>query len=289
MVNRREIAGALGALTLMASSGLASSARAASIGEAGGDNQIEPTIERIKRTKTVRIAALPGEPPFFFKDIATGAWSGIAISMALDIAKPFDAELEYVESTYGNSVLDLQSNKVDVAFALQPTPARALAIGFSQPYYNHPFGIVGRKDFHAKTWADLNKPEVRLAVAIGSTVEPIARRFAPKAQLTSYKSADDNILAVQSGRADCIVVGAIQGLGMAAKTPVLGKLAVVHDPVIALPSSMGIRMEADQRWKSYLDNWVLYNRGVTQFRDWFIAGLTKSGVSADDIPEDGGF
>jgi polar amino acid transport system substrate-binding protein len=262
---------------------------AASAGSAWAEDSTEPTIERIKRTKTLRIAALPGEPPFFFKDIATGEWSGVAISMALDIAKPFDAKLDYVESTYGNSVLDLQSNKVDLAFALQPTPARALAIGFSEPYYNHPFGIVGRKDFHASTWADLNKPEVRLAVAIGSTVEPIARRFAPKAQLTSYKTADDNILAVQSGRADAIVVGAIQGLGMAAKNPALSKLVVVHDPVIALPSAMGIRMEPDLRWKFYLDNWVLYNRGITQFRDWFIAGLAKSGVREDDLPADGGF
>jgi polar amino acid transport system substrate-binding protein len=277
MLNRRGLAGALGAVVVLTATG------------ARAEDQTEPTIDRIRRTKTLRIAALPGEPPFFFKDITTGEWSGIAISMARDIAKPFGATLDYVESTYGNSVLDLQSNKVDIAFALQPTPERALAIGFSRPYYNHPFGIVGRKDFHAKTWADLNTPEVRIAVAIGSSVEPITRRFAPKAQVAGYKTADDNILAVQSGRVDCIVVGAIQGLGMAAKNPVLGKLVVVHDPVIALPSAMGIRMEPDQRWKSYLDNWVEYNRGVTQFRAWFIDGLTKSGVSEDDIPVDGGF
>ncbi len=279
MLSRRGMAGALGALTVLA----------ASAGAARADDQTEPTIERIKRTKTLRIAALPGEPPFFFKDITTGAWSGTAISMALDIAKPFGAQLDYVESTYGNSVLDLESNKVDLAFALQPTPERALAIGFSRPYYNHPFGIVGRKDFHAKTWADLNKPEVRIAVAIGSSVEPVARRFAPKAQLTGFKTADDNIMAVQSGRVDCIVVGAIQGLGMAAKNPALSKLVVVHDPVIALPSAMGIRLEPDQRWKSFLDNWVEFNRGFMQFREWFIAGLTQSGVSQDDIPADGGF
>jgi polar amino acid transport system substrate-binding protein len=281
MPSRRGLTTALGGgLAVLAASGAA---------RAQSADAIEPTIDRIRRTGTLRIAALPGEPPFFFKDITSGAWSGIAIDMARNIAKPFGAKLQYVESTYGNSVLDLQSNKVDVAFALQPTPERALAIGFSTPYYNHPFGIVGRKDFHARTWDDLNKPEVRIAVAIGSTVEPIARRFAPRAQLTSYKTADDNMLAVQSGRVDCIVVGAIQGLGMAAKNPMLSKLVVVHDPVIALPSSMGIRMEPDQRWKSYLDNWVEYNRGVMQFRDWFIAGLTESGVSAADIPADGGF
>jgi polar amino acid transport system substrate-binding protein len=267
MPSRRGLTTALGGgLAVLAASGAA---------RAQSADAIEPTIDRIRRTGTLRIAALPGEPPFFFKDITSGAWSGIAIDMARNIAKPFGAKLQYVESTYGNSVLDLQSNKVDVAFALQPTPERALAIGFSTPYYNHPFGIVGRKDFHARTWDDLNKPEVRIAVAIGSTVEPIARRVAPPAQ--------------QSGRVDCIVVGAIQGLGMAAKNPMLSKLVVVHDPVIALPSSMGIRMEPDQRWKSYLDNWVEYNRGVMQFRDWFIAGLTESGVSAADIPADGGF
>ena len=277
MLNRRGLSGAVGAIALLAAAG------------ARAEDQTEPTIDRIRRTKTLRIAALSGEPPFFFKDITSGEWSGIAISMARDIAKPFGANLDYVESTYGNSVLDLQSNKVDLAFALQPTPERALAIGFSRPYYNHPFGIVGRKDFHARTWADLNRSDVRIAVAIGSSVEPITRRFAPKAQVTGYKTADDNILAVQSGRVDCIVVGAIQGLGMAAKSPVLGKLVVVHDPVIALPSAMGIRLEPDQRWKSYLDNWVEYNRGVTQFRAWFIEGLTKSGVSEDDIPADGGF
>jgi polar amino acid transport system substrate-binding protein len=279
MSRRNFFAGAAGALAMAA----------AFSGAARAEDQTEPTIDRIRRTKTLRIAALPGEPPFFFKDIATGAWSGTAISMALDIAKPFGATLDYVESTYGNSVLDLQADKVDLAFALQPTPERALAIGFSRPYYNHPFGMVGRKDFHARTWADLNKPEVRIAVAIGSSVEPVTRRFAPLAQVTGFKTADDNILAVQSGRVDCIVVGAIQGLGMAAKSPVLGKLVVVHDPVIALPSAMGIRLEPDQRWKSYLDNWVEYNRGVMQFRTWFIEGLTKSGVSADDIPADGGF
>src|SRR4051794_33980627 len=82
----------------------------------------ESTLERVTRTKVLRIAALPGEMPYFFKDIATGEWSGAAISMAKSIASVWDGKLEYVESTYSNSVLDLQANKVDLAFALNPTP-----------------------------------------------------------------------------------------------------------------------------------------------------------------------
>jgi polar amino acid transport system substrate-binding protein len=49
----------------------------------------------------------------------------MCIEMAKDIAGVFDGQVEYLESTYGNSVLDLQANKIDLAFALNPTPKRA--------------------------------------------------------------------------------------------------------------------------------------------------------------------
>jgi len=80
------------------------------------DQPAESTIDRIKRAKVLRIAALPGEAPYFNKDIASGGWSGMCIEMAKDIAGVFDGQVEYLESTYGNSVLDLQANKIDLAF-----------------------------------------------------------------------------------------------------------------------------------------------------------------------------
>jgi len=66
--------------------------------------------------------------------------------MAKSIAGVWDAKLEYVESTYGNSVLDLQTNKVDIAFSLNPTPQRALAIGFTQPMIVHPSAAWRARD-----------------------------------------------------------------------------------------------------------------------------------------------
>src|SRR5271166_6099979 len=146
----------------------------------------ETTFDRVQRTKTIRIAALPGELPWFNKDLATGDWSGAAISMAKDIAKVFDAQLAYVESTYGNSVLDLQSNKIDLAFALNPTPQRALSIRFTQPIIIHPFGCVARKGLEPKTWSDINHPDVKIAVDLGSLHETVARRFASKAQIVGF-------------------------------------------------------------------------------------------------------
>src|SRR4051794_41686495 len=121
MQTRRTLGTALGAIAVAGSA----AAQPASSGP-------EPTFDRIRRTGALRIAALPGEQPFFRKDLATGEWSGVAIDMAKSIAAAFNAKLEYIESTYGNSVLDLQANKIDLAFALNPTPQRALAIGFTR-------------------------------------------------------------------------------------------------------------------------------------------------------------
>ncbi|MBS0244314.1 MAG: ABC transporter substrate-binding protein, partial [Proteobacteria bacterium] len=48
------------------------------------------TLDRVRANKTLRIAVLPGELPYFSKDLATGNWSGFSIEMANDIAKLLD-------------------------------------------------------------------------------------------------------------------------------------------------------------------------------------------------------
>ena len=131
-------------------------------GAARAQPQPESAFDRVRRTKTLRIAVLPGELPYFQKDLASGERSGACIEMAKSIASAFDAKLEYVESTYGNSVLDLQSNKIDLAFALNPTPARALSIGFTHPMIVHPYGCLAKKGLAPKTWDDLNKPDIKI-------------------------------------------------------------------------------------------------------------------------------
>ena len=246
----------------------------------------EWTIDRIKRTKLLRIAALPGEAPYFNKDIASGAWSGMCVEMAKDIAGVFDGQVEYLESTYGNSVLDLQANKIDLAFSLNPTPKRALVIDFTHAFYLHGFGMVGKKGFQASNWSELNKPEVRIAVDIGSVHEISARRFAPNATIIGLKARDDCILAVQSGRADCVILAVNLGLTAVKKNPALGEFQMLHQPRVQLPTCMGVRMEADKRWRDFLDAWVDYNRGIQQIREWLYAGLAINDVKPEDVPPD---
>ena len=246
----------------------------------------ESTFERIKRTKVLRIAALPGEAPYFNKDINTGAWSGMCVDMAKDMAANFDGEVEYLESTYGNSVLDLQSNKIDLAFSLNPTPKRAMVIDFTHAFYLHGFGMVGRKGFKAANWADLDKPDVKIAFDIGSVHEISARRFASHATLIALKTRDECVLAVQSGRADCVIMAVNLGLTAIKKNPALGEFQMLHQPRIQLPTCMGVRKEANKDWRDFLNAWVDYNRGIQQIREWLYGGLAINGVKPEDIPPD---
>jgi polar amino acid transport system substrate-binding protein len=276
MTTRRSLAGALGAIAGTFAIGSASAQTSAPLGEA--------TFDRIRRTGVLRIAALPGEQPFFRKDLATGEWHGVGIDMARSIAGALSAKLDYVESTYANSVLDLQSNKIDLAFALNPTPQRALAIGFTEPYYMHPFGLVARKGFAAKTWEDLNKPEVRVVSLIGALSDNLLARYAPKATVIGAKAGDDAILQMQSGHADCIIYALIQALGVSAKAPMLEQVTLLQQPYVALASAMGVVEEPDRRWRDFLNAWTEYNRGTRQIGTWMRDALVAMGVKAENIP-----
>lgn len=278
MRGRRRIAALVGT----ASFGLLVSGAAAQ----SPPSAAESTLDRVRRTGVLRIAVLPGETPFFDKDLATGRWSGTAIEMARSIAQALNVRLAYVEATYGTSVLDLQTGKIDLAFALNPTPQRALAIGFTRAYYMHPFCYVSRTGFPARTWSDLDRPDVRVVSLIGSLSDNLLARYAPKAHVVAVKDGSEAILAVQAGRADCIIYGLIQGLSVSAKAPGLSQVVLLKKPFVALPSAMGVQEEPDRRWRDFLNGWVDYNAGTRQVLDWMREGLLKMGVRPETIPAD---
>ena len=82
-----------GALAIGSGAAIASALISPASAQASADN----TLDRIRAGKVLRIAVLPGELPYFNKDLATGSWSGMCIEMANDIAKLLDVKLEHTE------------------------------------------------------------------------------------------------------------------------------------------------------------------------------------------------
>ena len=181
-------------------------------------------------------------------------------------------------------MLDLQSNKIDVMFGLSPTPQRALVLDFSRPFMNNTFTVIGKPGLEAATWADLNRPEMRVAVDLGSSHDAFARRILPKATLVALKTPDDAMLAVQAGRADCVVQVVMLALVTVKKNPRVGKL-VVPAPLIQQPTCIGMRVDPDQRFHNFLDAWLEYNKSLGNVRGWITENLQLVGVSAEDVPQ----
>jgi polar amino acid transport system substrate-binding protein len=242
------------------------------------------TLDRVRQKKILRVAALNGEAPYFIKNLITGKWTGACIDMAQDIASKFGASVELIESTWGNQILDLQTDKVDLAFCVNPTPERALVIDFTAPLFSQPFVAITRKGFaKPHTWSDLNSANVRIAVDLGSSYEMIARRYLPKANISSFKNRDEAILAVSTNRADVNIASLLMGLPILKKSPGLAALSVPV-PTLTLPACMGIRFQGDYRWRDFLSVWSEYNRSLGQTREWIVKGLAESGIAANEIP-----
>ena len=191
----------------------------------------------------------------------------MCIDMAKDIAGNFDGKVEYIESTYGNSVLDLQAGKIDLAFAFNPTPKRALVIDFTHPFYLHGFGMVGKKGFKAANWADLDKPEVKVAFDIGSAHES-RRSASPNATIIGSRRATNASLAVQSGRADCVIMAVNLGLTAVKKNPALGRVPDAAAAAHATCRPAWACARSRQGLANFLNAWVDYNRGIQQIREW---------------------
>ena len=281
MISRRHLGPVVGIGAAAAAAALASSASSSLAQQAAG----ESTFNRIRQSKKLRIAGIVGTEPYYHRDLASGAWSGFCVSMAQDLAKSLEAEVEVAETTWGNSVLDLQSNKIDIMFGLSPTPSRALVVEFTRPILNNTFTIIAKPGFEPKKWSDLNKPDVKVAVDLGSTHDLFARRILPNATLVALKTPDEAMLSVQAGRADCVIQVVMLSLVTVKKNPNLGRI-IVPTPIAQQPTCAGVRIDADQRFRSFVDNWLEYSRSLGAIRSWITDNLALVGVKPEEVPSD---
>ena len=244
----------------------------------------ETTWARINRTKVLRIGAVAGAAPYYHKDLASGEWQGFMIDFAKRLAASLSVKLDINETTWGNAVLDLQANKLDVFFGLNPTPQRALVIDFSDPLFNNAFVLLARKDFNPKTWAELDDPNVKIAVDIGSSHDQMITKTCPKAQIIRLEKSADASLAVQSGRADAQVLVTVLALTVVSKNPAIGHV-VLPTPVQATTTNLGFRKETDRAWVEYVNKWIAQTRAGGKDKDVVLSNLQKlSGVRPDQVP-----
>jgi polar amino acid transport system substrate-binding protein len=240
------------------------------------------TIEETKKRGTFRVGVTQA-PPWFSKDPKTGQWSsGLGISMGKAMADALGAKLETVEVSWGNAIAALQSDKIDIMFMLDATPERKQAVDFPEsPLLYYSLAVLARDDLAVKTWEDLNKPGVRIAVPQASSMDRFVSEHAAKADLQRFPDNAAAIAAFQSGRVDAVclfhppLLAARQRLGK-------GKI-VVPTPAQSQASSAAIRKN-DPEFVAWVDKQLaaFYKNGQTQ--KWYEAALSDFGLDPKLAP-----
>lgn len=276
MIARRNIAGLLGAGAVAATALTIGNARAA-------DAASQNVFDRAIANKKIRVGAVASGAPWFMKDQVSGKWSGQFFTMATALASDMGVDLELVETTWGNAVLDLQADKIDIMFGLNPTPKRAMAVDFSNPLYDSALVAIVREGFTPKTWADMNDPKVKIAVDVGSAHDQVATHLCPKASIIRFPSIDAATLALRSGRADAQCIFWMGGVRAVKKDPEIGKV-VVPQPMFGSTSHATFRREPDRTWRDFVSIWITYSRGLGLIHEAVATSLEQVGLSLGDIP-----
>ena len=240
------------------------------------------TIEEAKKRGTFRVGVTQA-PPWFSKDPKTGEWSsGLGISMGKAMAEALGVKMETVEVSWGNAIAALQGDKIDIMFTLDATAERKQAVDFPDaPLFYYSLAVLAKDDLAVKSWEDLNKAGVRIAVPQGSSMDRFVTEHTPKADIQRFPDNAAAIAAFQSGRVEAVclfhppLLAARQKLGK-------GKL-VVPTPTQSQPSSAALR-KGDTEFVAWVDKKFAeyYKSGQTQ--KWYEQALKEFGLDPKLAP-----
>jgi ABC-type amino acid transport substrate-binding protein len=161
-------------------------------------------LERIKAAAEVRVCIWPDYYGISYRNPKTQALDGIDVDMARVLAQELGVRVNFIDSSFARLIDDVTQDRCDIAmFAIGVTPARADKLRFTRPHLvSDIYAITTRSNRRIKTWDDIDKPGVVVAVAKGTLHEPIMRDKLRHATLLVTDTTQGREQEVESGRAD---------------------------------------------------------------------------------------
>lgn len=252
------------------------------IGPLAAIAQAGTTMQQIKERKVLRVGASPGDP-WFFKDPMTEKWSGVGVMLGEQMAKDLGVQFALVETSWANAPAAIQANQLDVQFVLDATEARRKAIDFpEQPLFYYAMGAMLRPGLTAKSWADLDKPELKLGVTLGTSVDTTLTGMLKNIKIERFASNDEAVAAFVARRVD--VVSQFHPALLVQQSRVRLGEVIIPTPATPVPTSVGLRKDTDPAFRNWVGEKIAeyYRTGKTQ--GYFETYMKAKGLPADKIP-----
>lgn len=217
----------------------------------------ESTVEQIQRKGVLRVG-MDTFVPWAMRD-KTGQLIGFEIDVATRLAADMGVKVEFVPTKWSGIIPALLTGKFDVIIGgMGIIPSRNLKVNFTDPYDYSGMSLVANQKLAAgfETLADFNRPEVVLAVKLGSTSVMAARKYMPQATLRQFDGEAQIYQEVLNGKAHAAVANA----------PTPAFQAIEHPDTLFLPIKETFTKEpigfavrkGDPDTLNYFNNWIRY-------------------------------
>ncbi|CAN5355837.1 hypothetical protein BH23ACT7_BH23ACT7_07260 [soil metagenome] len=211
-------------------------------------------LDRILDGETVRVGADLTFPPLQFKEGDEPA--GYTIELALQMLDELGAEVEIVEVPFAELFGALAAGRFDISgIGATILPSRAQQVMFaSEPLFIESNVVLRNVDSPVQTAADLNSPDVTIAVLVGSAQEASAEQLFPEATLRSLEQ-QPAVQDAATGRADVVLLGEFN---VAEVLETNSDLEVLEGPPLFADINTYFLPQGDFKMKAYVDNWMRY-------------------------------
>lgn len=205
---------------------------------------------------TLRVGTTGDFRPMSIRNIDTDTYEGYDIDWTTQLAADMGVEIEFVATEWKTLVSGVAADRYDITGSASVNPTRALVAGYTLPYME--FGTVPmtlRKNLSRfSSWDDINKPDVSVAVTLGTVFDEEARQYFPKAKINAVEAPARDYQDVLAGRSIVSITSNLEAASLIKTYPEMVIIPVPEfrnkRPIAALVG------QADQVWINYVNHWI---------------------------------
>lgn len=222
---------------------------------AGDAAQPSSRLDAIVGRGEVRVCTTGDYRPFTYRDL-NGAYSGIDIDLAKDLADRLKVRLTFVPTTWANLLDDL-GRRCDLGMGgISITLDRAKRAFFTAPYLRDGKTPITRCENAARfqTLAQIDQPGVRVVVNPGGTNEQFADANLAKATIVRHPDNNTIFDEIVNGHVDLMITDAVETRWQARQHP---ELCAVHpDQPFTFAEKGYLLPRGDIVLQQWVDQWL---------------------------------
>ncbi|SVD13775.1 uncharacterized protein METZ01_LOCUS366629, partial [marine metagenome] len=172
----------------------------------------ESRLHQILKKGEIRVGTTGDWNPMTIKDPATNKYKGFEIEIVTQLAFDMGVALKIVPTEWKTLVNGIVANKYDISTSASLSAKRALSTGYTNSYFKlATVPLTLKKNLNKfKSWEDINKKGVKVAVTLGTTQEQQAKQIFPNATLNIIESPARDFQEVLAGRSEVHITSNIE-------------------------------------------------------------------------------